>query len=401
MRPRYNHAYMGAADMKKPFSCLIGIVLLFSCGGKQPQIDKKIEDGVEVVINHLKPYSLPGVRSTLKLEEILSIDTEADEVLKTGLTSIESFCLDREGNVYFIARQSPGNFIYKFDASGKFLASFGRRGQGPGEFDWGGDILIDEENRVIAKDMTAQKFFIFNGDGVLLDEVKIGKNLNIEEYLGKKKYLTYWWEEAPEKPVLRNHYCISNDTLSENQEFYRFEFDDRSRASHYRPRRHTLILGASGTNIFIGDSTGGYEIFVFDFSGKLLRKISKSFLPVAFPEEYKALLKKSWARYPAGQDLIKKTDFPAHLPPFQYLFADDQGRLYVMTNEREGERKYWYDIFSSEGAFIGRFLFDNYSVVEKYYTEPVKAVVREDRLYSLREKDNGFRVLSVYKMIWN
>jgi len=30
-----------------------------------------------------------------------------------------------------------------------------------------------------------------------------------------------------------------------------------------------------------------------------------------------------------------------------------------MTNEREGERNYRYDIFSNEGAFIGRFLFDN------------------------------------------
>jgi len=27
--------------------------------------------------------------------------------------------------------------------------------------------------------------------------------------------------------------------------------------------------------------------------------------------------------------------------------------------------------------------------------------VRGDRLYSLREKESGFKVLAVYKMIWN
>jgi hypothetical protein len=381
------------------------LLFLLQCGRKGTQVEKTTENGVEVVINHLEPYSLPGVPSTLKLEEIMSIDTEKDEVVKTGLTSMESFCLDREGNIYFMMRQSSGNFIYKFDASGKFLTSFGRNGQGPGEFDYGGDLHIDGEDRVIAKDMTKEKFFVFNRDGVLLEEVKIGKNLNIDKYLGKKKYLTYWQEVAPEKPVYRNHYCISNDTLSENQEFYKFEYEQPVRAPRYRPKGHALILGASDKNIFIGDATGGYEIFVFDFSGKLLRKIRKAFRPVAFSEDYKAMYKKILGRTPLGQEILRKADFPTHLPPFQYLFADDQGRLYVMTNEREGERKYWYDIFSSEGAFIGRFLFDNvqvnYSGGERYYDEPLKVVVRGDRLYSLREKDSGFKVLAVYKMTWN
>jgi hypothetical protein len=86
---------------------LSALVGLLQCGRKGPQIEKTTEDGVEVVINHLEPYSLPGVPSALQLEEVLSIDTEKDDIVKTGLTSIESFCLDQEGNIYFMMRQSP------------------------------------------------------------------------------------------------------------------------------------------------------------------------------------------------------------------------------------------------------------------------------------------------------
>lgn len=153
--------------MKKLSVCFLTIVLFVSCKAKPPRVEKITEDGVEVVINHVEPYSLPGVPSTLKLEEDFSIDTEKDNIVKTGLTMIESFCLDRDGNIYCMMRQSPENFIYKFDGSGKFLMSFGRKGQGPGEFDWGGDILIDEQNHVLAKDMTKEKFYAFSGEGIL------------------------------------------------------------------------------------------------------------------------------------------------------------------------------------------------------------------------------------------
>jgi len=38
---------------------------------------------------------------------------------------------------------------------------------------------------------------------------------------------------------------------------------------------------------------------------------------------------------------------------------------------------------------------------QKHFDEPIDVAVRGDRLYSLREKESGFKVLAVYKMIWN
>ncbi len=384
---------------------LFALSIPFQSCRKGNTVERTIENGVEVVVNHLEPYKLPGVPSNLKLEEILSIDMEKDEIAKMGLASVETFTVDSAGSIYIMQRESSDKFIFKFDGAGKFLTSFGRKGQGPGEFDSGGDILIDGDNRVIAKDMTQDKFFAFSQEGVLLGETKSIQNFSLLKYLSNGKYLTWWQEMDPVNPLYRNHYCISNDTLAENHEFYIYEFPDGRRGPRYVPAlARALIIGAAAKNIFVGDSRKGYEIGVFDFSGKLLRKIRKAYRPVAFPEDYKAMLRKVLARNPIGQDLLRKADYPANLPPFRFLFADDQGRLFVMTNEREGERMYWYDIFTAEGVFIGRFRLDNVQVIyskgERYYDEPADVLVRGDRLYCLREKDSGFKMLTVYRMRW-
>jgi hypothetical protein len=222
--------------------------------------------------------------------------------------------------------------------------------------------------------------------------------------LGSNKYLTWWQEQDPAEPVLRNHYYISNDTLTENREFYTYEFEDALKAPRWRPVGEALIVGASNDRIFVGDSTGGYEISVFDFSGRLVRKLRKEYRPVPVPEQYKELLVKVMSRVTRGQEMLNKLDWATHLPPFRFLFADDQGRLYVMSNEWEGEREYWYDIFTNSGIFIGRFQLDNVQIQYvdggRYRASPLGVLAKGDHLYCLREKDSGYVALTVYKMKW-
>jgi hypothetical protein len=61
------------------------------------------EDGIEVILNHLEPYSSGEIKA-LSLEEILTIDTEKDETAEMGLTDISHLDADSEGNI-FIANQ--------------------------------------------------------------------------------------------------------------------------------------------------------------------------------------------------------------------------------------------------------------------------------------------------------
>ena len=62
----------------KKFGIFLYIVLfLLHCGPKQDKVERIVEDGVEVIINHLEPYEIKGEPNNVYLEKIFSINTEA------------------------------------------------------------------------------------------------------------------------------------------------------------------------------------------------------------------------------------------------------------------------------------------------------------------------------------
>jgi hypothetical protein len=46
-----------------------------------------MEDGVEIVLNHIETYKMKGERSSFLLEEVLLVDMESKEIEETGLQS--------------------------------------------------------------------------------------------------------------------------------------------------------------------------------------------------------------------------------------------------------------------------------------------------------------------------
>ena len=58
--------------------------LLTFCGPRQTEVDKVVEDGVEVVLNHPEPYPVNDEPTLLSLEETLKIDLEQPEFAEFG-----------------------------------------------------------------------------------------------------------------------------------------------------------------------------------------------------------------------------------------------------------------------------------------------------------------------------
>jgi len=120
----------GGSEMKKAFTIgFWGVIFLFASVYAYSQ---KIEtiDGVRVVHNEKggKLGNKPGVSIQL-IKKIGDIDTE-DENLAFNYPS--DIAVDASGNIYVL--DSANNRIQKFGPEGKYLATFGRKGQGPGEF---------------------------------------------------------------------------------------------------------------------------------------------------------------------------------------------------------------------------------------------------------------------------
>jgi len=120
----------GGSEMKKAFTIgFWGVIFLFASVYAYSQ---KIEtiDGVRVVHNEKggKLGNKPGVSIQL-IKKIGDIDTE-DENLAFNYPS--DIAVDASGNIYVL--DSANNRVQKFSPEAKYLATFGRKGQGPGEF---------------------------------------------------------------------------------------------------------------------------------------------------------------------------------------------------------------------------------------------------------------------------
>ena len=86
------------------------VLLAFGCG--RQQVEKHLEDGVEVLVNHLEPYQIGGQSPSLHLEEVMILDTEAPEVVAAGVIDINSFQVDSAGNIYILSRRGENHFFY-------------------------------------------------------------------------------------------------------------------------------------------------------------------------------------------------------------------------------------------------------------------------------------------------
>ncbi len=107
--------------MKKIIYLVLFLSLFLFCAPKQDKVERIIEDGVEVVLNHLEPYRMRGETSAFSLEEELVIDSERDDIAEIGLTYIDSFSIDSEGNIYFLNNKNPETIIFKFNRKGNFI----------------------------------------------------------------------------------------------------------------------------------------------------------------------------------------------------------------------------------------------------------------------------------------
>lgn len=377
--------------MKKPLSCLIGIFLLLSCGGRQAKIDRITEDGVEVVLNHVEPYRIKGQPSSFSLEKVFSIDLERTDLAEAGLGDAGEWDADNEGNVYVVCFKNNKNFIYRFDRAGLLVGSFGRSGQGPGELQWPFLGGVSESGEISLADYL-QKYIVYDLNGALLREVKLKRRALHIDALKNGKFLSFGFKpEFSSGGFYVDALTLCDSEFAELKILDRYEYAmDNSRQVPY------FMWRVSGDRIIIANESRGYELWVYDLDGNLLRKIRKEYRPVAVTDEIKdAILGPESRRSGIPQDKY----FPNPLPPLNQFFADDEGRIFAMTYEPGPDPgEYLWDIFDPDGVFIGRKALNIFWA--GLYLGPRYTFVKKGHLYCHREKESGFHELAVYNMIW-
>lgn len=382
--------------MKKLIYLALILSLFFYCAPKHEKVDIIIEDGVEVVVNHLEPYKVKGEPSTFALEKEFVINMERDDLTELGITEIESFDIDSEGNVYLVDLKGVENFIFKFGRNGNFIHSFGRKGQGPGELQRPSTLKIASLEEIAITDTTNNRLSIFGKDGNLIKEMTIDSNIRAMVPLDSEKYLVRMRIVDPSAEYLaQNALSLYNSEFEEIKELDLQKIPNPIVGKRLKGTYHIFSWSVSNRRIYTGYQERGYDIYVYDLEGNLLRKIKKEYKRIPVPEEYKRKYMEQFDA-PIFEPIKGKIYFPGSMPPFHSFLVDDEGRLFVMTYEKgENAGEYIYDIFNDDGVFIGRKSL-------KIHHDPVGlyAKMKKGHLYCINEKESGYKKLVVYNMKW-
>jgi hypothetical protein len=377
------------------------IPLVFSaCSPKGELPERIMEDGVEVVLNRIEPYTIEGTPGILSLQQEFTIDTERDEIAGLGLTDIgNSFDIDSQGNIYLNGYENADGTIFKFDKEGSFVRSFGRKGQGPGEIQGRNlaslFISVGRDDNIAVSDF-GNKLVVFDSEGQLIDEKKIDPDTISIVPLSNGNLLSYIRVmEAGGDFINQNPLTLTNREDEVIKELDKQMVPNPIIGKKLKASYHILSWSIGSGKIFTGFQERGYEISVFDFEGNLLRKIKKEFQPIPIPEEYKTTFMEQFSA-PIFDDIRSRIYFPDAMPPFHSFFADDEGRLFVMTYEEGGDpSESVYDVFDPDGVCIGRTFFKTLHDEGGVY-----AKMKSGRLFSLHEKESGYKELVVSKTVW-
>jgi len=378
--------------MRKVLILALFLMLAFDCGQKVPPVEKIMEDGVEVIINHLEPYTLPGEKTTQVLEKECVIDLEDPVISNIGLYDINVFGVDSAGNIYLMAMQTQTDHIFKFTRDGDFVLAFGHNGNGPGELSRPLHLWVTSNDEIFVADAGNTKLAYFDREGSLLREESLKSVIAITHPLTNKNFITFGMVMPEEgQDYLEYPLNLCDENMKPIKPLETFRLENYRVTKRIRGTQPGFGFATSSDRIYTVNEARGYEVYAHDFEGTLVRKIRKEYIPVKISEGDK---KRALERLNEFQR--QYTYFPETYPPCRSLFSDHQGRLFVVTYEPgENPGEYMVDIFNAEGAFFTR---ASWNIL--HGNTPITAFVKFERLYCVREKQSGYKQFVVEKLAW-
>lgn len=337
------------------FLCIIFLLLLVCahCRRESPeQVISEVVDGVTVVKNSGQPV-FGDFSFDLREDLVIGGDyTDDNYYFALRPPHVE---VDDQGNIYVVDYSNTR--IQKYDRSGRYLDSYGRRGQGPGEFQSVNRIQWDRRGILWAFEST-RKIIGFNQDGTLAEVIKVEVPGLSNLLLSQEGFIfastrTINTDAGPRRRIIR-----IDPGESRQEVVHEFELpastDRPQRAAHYYQNGLTLTP-PDGSHFCFGYSAE-YRIYKCDRKGKIVLIIENNEAPTPISGKEKAVTLEKGISSWSGPQRPKDLDFPPHRPYFRQILADNQGRIYVerLPSILETVPLWKLDVFSSDGTLLYR-----------------------------------------------
>ncbi len=371
------------------------IFCLTVCKGKVQKAEVETIEGITYVHNPAMPLH---PNRTLSLEMDLVYE-EKDEKGEVRLFDPGRIAVDAEGRVYI--GDNTDMAIKVFDLQGKYLRTISRKGEGPGEFTFIGDIIPLPDGKLLTSDPQSRRISFFAPDGEYLAGFQWTKNLG-RVYLATET--SYTLEESVITEKAWEPWIKTIDFAGkELRSFGKFNSPEL-KTVRINGGAVTFPAPWSPASVFAADQTrqwlyhcpgDKYLIEVYDQDGKLFRKADRPYEPVQVTGADIDELRARFADRPDSPmaRIYQQMEFPKVKPICNRMIVDSNGNLWVRTNEvkKEGGKEMAaYDIFSPEGFYDAR-----------VWLAVIPSVFAGGKMYLIDEnEESGLRQVKRYRVIW-
>jgi hypothetical protein len=297
-----------------------------------------------IIENPAKPPS-PNAGRILQLTEVMRI---TDDKGPFYFKQPGDLHISAEGYIYY---GDWDEFLYKFDAKGKFVKNLAKKGEGPGEVRDFGEFLLGK-NEIILLDTMPNKIVTMDLDGKLIDEFSLGQKRfsKLIAFYNNTYFLADYFRKDFErksgpKEIGHDLYVVSRkgETTKTPWGFPTMEayyFGERSVSSG----TITWIQKADAQERFVYlSSTQDYLVKRLDLEKtEIVHAFRRAYTPVKFEPPGR---EKQWYR---------ERGYPDRLNDIQKLLVHGD-QLWVLTSTIEKDRGILTDVFDREGKYIDCF----------------------------------------------
>lgn len=367
---------------------LTAAVLLPLAGG---QTTISTVDGVVVVKNGKRPVPPPGAAAKLVLDPIFTIGGGASP--EQEFASITAIDVREDGSVLVLDTKDCA--VRAFDASGRFLFSFGKKGQGPGELNMPTGLSSTPSGEILVEDFLNRRLAVFSPAGKFL------RNQALPPEMGFSGLTMDSRGRSVARAIALADGKMAYEIKTYDRDFKPGKTLTRMEMGGLQQMKVDLLSGVAAIifgldargNIYVG-SPKGYLIRVFDFDGRLVRTIGREYDPIPVDKKEQERMAKILGTMPTagGRDPKDVYVLPDTYPAYSNFIVNRDGRLLVRTYEKAKAKApagNFHDVFDAEGRFI---------LHAPYAMEFV--AWRDDRLYGLEENEDGFEILKCFRARW-
>jgi DNA-binding beta-propeller fold protein YncE len=319
---------------------------------KEDQIIITEENGVTIVSNPAQPL-YPNAEFIW--EEELSIGEE-DGDSNYVFYRAYNIVVDSKENIYVL---DTGNHrVQVFNKEGSFLYSFGKKGEGPGEFQMPFGMCIFEDEKLYILDGQTRRVSIFKVIGEFINSFDIidgsAQYLYLDDYENLYYAKSIMGKTPGDRTINVSKYNFKGDLLATFHEVSDNRMKIVRNGSNvsfiikmFLPR--TVWSVSSQGNLFsgLGDK---YHIDVKNSEGKLMRTINREWQPISVTSDDKKDVLDQTQKL--STPMKNEVEFEDTKPAFSRFLVDDSQNLWIQLYTEFGEENKIYDVFNSEGKYI-------------------------------------------------